>query len=731
MLGVSTLLLLAQITATGSIGGTLRDVASGEPLAGALVSIVDLRRNTVTDPDGRYKLEHLPPGAHRILVRRIGYAPRSLDAFVPPDGTLEITIALRAEPIELGAVDRVETEPQSPLPDRRIEIAALRDHPLLAEPDAFQALNGGTVTVQPEAPSGIHVRGGGADQVAYLLDGIPVFSPYHSGEAFSAWNPDALARLELSPASETWDALSGVVSAATRTPGGQHHAKAGFSTTQMRLTVDGPLGSSGAGYLWSERGAFPGFPSPQREPTYVRGETGDRLVKVEAPIAAGRLRLLGYENSSELDAAGIGAARNTFGWRSGSYGGEWRRPLSSGRLSVRLWLARGTASALWHISDSSSEGLSGRRSDAGLSGTLERETEHGHTALGIRIQTSRTTYRLRSDSAPGISLDTRVPLGALFAERSEILSEHVELQASVTATAAAGRVRLSPRAWVYWRPRAAWVLSAGYARTHQFAQSLRNPESVTGAVFPAELFVGASRSGVPVARSNEGLIAVEYRPAAGLRFGAEGYVRDFRDVVLVAPGAADPFARQGFTVGSGRAHGFALDLAATHARYDVLASYGWQRVRFTYGSNSYVPDYGATHALDAGVMVHASHVVSFRIGASGRFGRRVTPLATPFEWESCNMTDRGCEFAGSPRLTPDSLGATRLPGYVRFDVGVRSRWHIRIAGRTTELAVFGTATNIFDRVNVLTVAPGPDPGSQTPVTLRSRAPLVVGVDWAF
>jgi hypothetical protein len=366
-----------------------------------------------------------------------------------------------------------------------------------------------------------------------------------------------------------------------------------------------------------------------------------------------------------------------------------------------------------------------------LSGTLERETEHGHTALGIRIQTSRTTYRLRSDSAPGISLDTRVPLGALFAERSEILSEHVELQASVTATAAAGRVRLSPRAWVYWRPRAAWVLSAGYARTHQFAQSLRNPESVTGAVFPAELFVGASRSGVPVARSNEGLIAVEYRPAAGLRFGAEGYVRDFRDVVLVAPGAADPFATQGFTVGSGRAHGFALDLAATHARYDVLASYGWQRVRFTYGSNSYVPDYGATYALDAGVMVHASHVVSFRIGASGRFGRRVTPLATPFEWESCNMTDRGCEFAGSPRLTPDSLGATRLPGYVRFDVGVRSRWHIRIAGRTTELAVFGTATNILDRVNVLTVAPGPDPGSQTPVTLRSRAPLVVGVDWAF
>jgi len=731
MLGVSTLLLLAQITATASIGGTLRDAASGEPLAGALISIVDLRRSTVTDLDGRYKLENLPPGSHRILVRRIGYAPRTLEALLPPDGTLEITIALRAEPIELGAVDRVDTEADSPNPDRRIDIASLRDHPLLAEPDAFQALNGGTVTVQPESPSGIHVRGGGADQVAYLLDGIPVFSPYHSGEAFSAWNPDALARLDLSPTSETWDALSGVVSASTRTPGDQQHAQGGFSTTQMRLTLDGPLGSGGAGYLWSERAVFPGFPDPQREPTYLRGETGDRLVKVEAPFAAGRLRLLGYESSSELDAAGIGATRNTFGWRSGSYGGEWQRPLSSGRLSLRFWLARGTASALWHISDLSSEGLSGRRSDAGLSGTLERGTEHGHTALGIRIQTSRTTYRLRSDSASGISLDTRAPLGALFVERSQILSEHVEIQTSLTATGAAGGVRLSPRTWVYWRPGAAWVVSAGYARTHQFAQSLRNPESVAGAVFPAELFVGASESGVPVARGNEGIVAAEYRPAAGLRVGAQGYMRNFHEVVLVAPGAADPFATRGFTVGSGRAQGFAIDLAATRARYDVLASYGWQRVRFTYGPTSYVPDYGATHVLDAGVMVHPSHVISFRIGASGRFGRRVTPLATPFEWESCNMTDRGCEFGGSPRPDPDSLGATRLPGYFRLDLGVRSRWHIRIAGRTTELSLFGTVTNIFDRANVLTVAPGPAPGSHTPVTMRSRAPLVVGVDWAF
>ena len=64
--------------------------------------------------------------------------------------------------------------------ERESSIAALRNHPLLGEPDAFQALAGGEVVLRAESPSGVHLRGGASDQTAYLLDGIPVFSPFHS-----------------------------------------------------------------------------------------------------------------------------------------------------------------------------------------------------------------------------------------------------------------------------------------------------------------------------------------------------------------------------------------------------------------------------------------------------------------------------------------------------------------------------------------------------------------------
>ncbi len=100
-------------------------------------------------------------------------------------------------------------------------MSEVRNDPLLAEPDAFQAFQGGEVVLQQETPNGVHIRGGAADQTQYVLDGIPVFNPYHAGGVFSAWNPDVLSSLELtsSPTSSaSIDALSGTIAGMTRAP---------------------------------------------------------------------------------------------------------------------------------------------------------------------------------------------------------------------------------------------------------------------------------------------------------------------------------------------------------------------------------------------------------------------------------------------------------------------------------------------------------------------------------
>lgn len=735
MLTAPAVLLVAQAIATGAISGALRDATTGEPLAGAQLVVLDLNRTAVTDADGRYRLERLPPGTHQLVIRRIGYAPRTLDALVRADDILELAIALRAQPIVLAAIDGAYRPGEATAADVHVDIATLGSHPLLAEPDAFQALAGGVVMVRPESPAGMHVRGGEADQLVYLLDGFPVFSPYHSGEAFSAWNPDALSNVGLASASETWDALSGVVAAETRTPGREHHAVGGISTTHVRVTLDGPIGSRGASYLWSQRSGFPGFPLPQRDPTYVRSETGDQLGKLEAPLAGGRIRLLGYTTGNELDTRGPTdtSGRNTFNWQSTTLGGEWYRPVRVGSLRARAWIASESAGATWH--DAAALTLASDRHDIGASVTLDRDDGTGHTSVGLRAETRRMKYHVSADSAGGLRYESRAALGALFFERAQRLGDQMGLNAGISAVTSVGVARFSPRARLSWSPTDALVISGEYLRLYQFAQSLRNPESVAGTVFPVDLYVGASPSAgggrIPIARSDETIVAAEYRPAVTLQLTLQGYARAFHDIVLVAPTSSGPFASVPFVVGSGIARGMSLSMSRTARRYSAFATYGLQSVRLMDGAAGYVPEHAASHAIDAGLIVHATRTVSLRLGANGRFGRHATPLSTPFEWESCNAADRGCEFAGSPRADRDSLGATTLPGYIRVDLGVRTQWGLRVAGRPTVVAVFGTLTNIFARTNALTLAPDPVSGIRTPVTLRSRAPLVVGIDWAF
>ena len=114
---------------------------------------------------------------------------------------------------------------------------------MLPEPDAILALAGGHATARPESPDGLHVTGGASDHIAYLIDGVPVLSPYHMGATFGAFNADALGnvQLQVSPQTATADALGGVFAASTRPVTDRVQMAGGISATQARLTVELPL----------------------------------------------------------------------------------------------------------------------------------------------------------------------------------------------------------------------------------------------------------------------------------------------------------------------------------------------------------------------------------------------------------------------------------------------------------------------------------------------------------
>jgi hypothetical protein len=742
-------ILLALQAGPATLVGTVRDGESGQPLSGVLVALTDLDRAVLTDSAGRYGLHAVPAGPQHITVRLLGYGKRTLHALVPREGQLEINIALSPEPIPLRALDvrrvvavRGVEKDSTPFPDRGISIQGIRAHPLLAEPDVFLAVSGGEVVVKPESPTGLHIRGGASDQTAYVLDGVPVFSPYHVAGVFSAWNPDAIARLQVlssAPSPALPDALSGVVSAETRAPAVHLQTQGSVSTAQARMTIDGPLGAGG--FLLSLRTGFPAGVTASDEPSYLRGETGDWLAKLEYPLLGGRIRLLGYESENEIDAAatadaevaGTAAGRHGFEWLSRSAGAEWVRAFSGASVRVQAWTAAVTADARWKMSSAARTGLAAQRRDEGVLATLERSDSIVSTLAGIRLERSRTSYRIAFDDAARepVSMDARTPLATAFAQHTRRLGSRFNADVAASLMTTGSTWHVSPRAQLRWLPADNVTLSGSYARLHQFAQSVRNPESVVGSIFPVDLFIGAGARSVPVARSEHFVLGADYRPAPGIRLAAQAYAKDLENVLLVAAGEAEPFATGSLRVGSGAASGFSVDAAASSTHFGFLASYGWQHVRYQYGSSSYVPDFGTSHIIDIGGVAFPSPTWSIRLNGLAAIGRYTTSIPGALEWESCNLIYRGCEFAGTPHYSGESLGSTSLPIYLRIDLGVRKHWHVDLAGRDALLAVFATVTNLLGRTNVLTWAVDPTTGTRTAIEMLPLSPLVVGLDWRF
>lgn len=95
---------LAQPNTTAVLTGRVTDSASGEPLVGAHVFIASSMIGTTTDVDGRYRLERVPTGAHRLYVSIIGFESDFLDVMLRTSRVYEFDFELSESVIEVGEV---------------------------------------------------------------------------------------------------------------------------------------------------------------------------------------------------------------------------------------------------------------------------------------------------------------------------------------------------------------------------------------------------------------------------------------------------------------------------------------------------------------------------------------------------------------------------------------------------------------------------------------------------
>ena len=182
------------------VSGTVRDVATGEPIPSVLVSDRTEKIYCITDTDGRYSLS-LPLGENLLKLRE--YSMEDMDIHVLVKGT--------------GGLDLVMREKVTALKSAYVTANAMAEH---RRPGmGLETINSANITHIPsafgegdvmkamltlpgvksvgEASSGFNVRGGSADQNLILFNGGTIYNPSHLFGVFSAFNTDVVDDVQL------------------------------------------------------------------------------------------------------------------------------------------------------------------------------------------------------------------------------------------------------------------------------------------------------------------------------------------------------------------------------------------------------------------------------------------------------------------------------------------------------------------------------------------------------
>lgn len=216
-------LLFAGVT--GKLVGVITDAQSNEPLPGANIQVVGTNLGTVSDVDGKYLVMNISPGTVSVRVTFVGFESQVVtNVRIMVDLTTTLSVKLKPSTVTLQEMVVVAERPMiqkditsSGATIRRDEIDGL---PVSDFKDVLTLQAGMT-----EQSGALHLRGGRANEVGFMIDGMYVQDPL-LGNMVTQINNDAIQELGLLSGTfnaEYGNALSGIVNIVTR-DGGDNHA---------------------------------------------------------------------------------------------------------------------------------------------------------------------------------------------------------------------------------------------------------------------------------------------------------------------------------------------------------------------------------------------------------------------------------------------------------------------------------------------------------------------------
>lgn len=245
---IGHLLFSVGLFSQDKISGIILDQTSREPINGANVFLFQSRVGTISDDQGRFVLEVAKSNNDTLIISKIGYEDKKFGIELLLRTGSSIKIFLNRKVLNMSEIliegerygDKVYMIRMDP-GAIKMSSKEIRSIPYTFFPDINRSLHFlPGVVINNELSSEIYVRGGGPDQNLVLLEGVPVYYPFHVFNIASAFNSDALGEIFFSPggfSAKYNNRLSSVLDLRSHSPQKPFELKANISMVSADVTV--------------------------------------------------------------------------------------------------------------------------------------------------------------------------------------------------------------------------------------------------------------------------------------------------------------------------------------------------------------------------------------------------------------------------------------------------------------------------------------------------------------
>jgi hypothetical protein len=246
-----------------TLSGYVRNIKSGEAIAGASIYVATTKSGVATDQFGYFTLS-LPRGRHILNIRGIGMRDTRRQLILYSDGKLNIEMQEQVNSLKEVKIsaDKVANVRSVQLGITRLDIKDIKNIPTaFGETDVLKVvLTLPGVTSVGEATTGFNVRGGSADENLILLDGSTIYNPAHFFGFFAAFNPDIVKDIELYKSSipEKYGGRLSSVLEVTNREGNKKifTGSAGIGLLTSRFNIEGPIVKDKTSFIFGARTSY-------------------------------------------------------------------------------------------------------------------------------------------------------------------------------------------------------------------------------------------------------------------------------------------------------------------------------------------------------------------------------------------------------------------------------------------------------------------------------------------